>query len=150
MDVTDILIMIPIIIGIVTFLSQRTENINQKIENLRKELQESYKTNLDVLNKHEARLAQIEAYINVLIKSSANIVKQPIHFIMDELIDKLMAGNATRDELVKLQKILNERYEIAVKARDPNAVFLAIMLLKIQLELSKYDGLLSAPQLIHK
>lgn len=139
MDIYDLFVIIPIGIAFITLFTQRTESVNQKINELRKEIQESCKQNYEIINKHESRLAQLEAYMNVILKSSTEIVKQPIHFVMDELIDKLMKGEATRDELLKLENILKQRYEMAVKAREPSAVFITLLLLKVQIELAKYD-----------
>ena len=119
------------------------EGIRDSADSIRKEINENQKE-LNVtlaeinsrISNQESRLARLETKMGVFWSAvggaMSSLIKQPIHFRKDELMDKLVPEDfsglptCSVDELVELKSILDDELVTLRQTKDPKCLAYAL------------------------
>lgn len=112
-------------------LSIRKE-LYESIEKVKTEYGNTNKSLTDVLMQQSSKITRLETkmdlFWNAIGGSVSSLIKQPIHFKKDALMDKLIPANISRlpettvEELYELKAILNDDLITLREIKDPKCI----------------------------
>jgi len=112
------------------------KDITDLATNLRVEAVTANKSVMETLAIQGSKITRIETqtelFWNAVSTSISNLIKQPIHFKKDQLMDKLIPVNmphlpeSTIEELVELRLILKDELVMLQEVKDPKALAYAL------------------------
>ena len=123
---------------ILNFRKEYDETIAKTKEDLRKEADDSNRKLLEMIASQSDRITKqetkMELFWNAVGGVMSSLIKQPIHFRKDELMDRLVPDKLPRlaensvEELLELKAILNDELITLSKIKDPKSLAYALAL----------------------
>lgn len=150
---TDITPILPIIAIVVALLGTIWQYFGGFLT-MRKELAESEKENLEqhtrldrdireLISAQTSRIVaaetKMELFWNAVGGVVSSLIKQPIHFEKDELMDKLMGGPINKDELCRLKHVLHTEVKELKETKQTQSLAYALALAYIEQKLYDYN-----------
>jgi hypothetical protein len=90
-------------------------------------------------NRIVAAETKMELFWNAAGSVVSSLIKQPIHFEKDELMDKLMGGPINKDELCRLKHILHTEVKELKETKQTQSLAYALALAYIEQKLFDYN-----------
>lgn len=135
---TAVIALIGVIWQYFVVISSLRKEVTDLATNLRAEAVTSTKGVTDLLVDQGTRLAKMETKMELFWiavgTSVSKLIKQPIHFRKDELMNKLIPENLSHlpesniDELIELKTILKEELITLQEVKDPKSLAYALAL----------------------
>jgi hypothetical protein len=114
-----------VILGLKKDLTDTAAKLREEMVDNNKEVMNSLAIQGNKITRIET---QTELFWNAVGTSVSNLIKQPIHFRKDELMDKLIPANmpslpeSTVEELVELRFILEDELVTLQEVKDPKCL----------------------------